>query len=442
MPQPTDTTTSDTEISGTEIFATAASDAMDIAAPENPLFRPEVMLSKQHQRLWGELTVPATPARWLLMALAVMILVLLYSIVRHGAYTRAEVATGFLKPSGPEVRVVAARPATVQSIAVQLGDEVVKGQSLLTLATSTHPEYDQQMLIELTQGIEQLDERLTLLRKKQKMETSYLQQDMLLQSAQLQWLAKERHAQQQRKALAEKQMQRGQGLAASGYISLQQQDDFERAVAEQSQFLASLQRNEEALRQQLLAVQFRLTGLSDQYLEERLNLQKERSRQRRDQLQYLQSRHQSLIAEVDGAVTALNVNHGHTVKAAQTLLVITPIDTNFEAVLFLPPKGSGFIDKNQKVQLRVSAFPHEQFGTISGRIIEHTRTVLMPGEITYPVDGSGPLYKIIVALDEQRIAGFRMRSGMDVKASIALESRAVWEWLAAPILRFRQRVAL
>lgn len=411
-------------------------------AGTDALFRPEVMIAQRHKPLQGELAVPSTPVRWLLMLTAVVLLVSLYCIARYGSYARAERASGFLRPGAGEVRVVANMAGAVQQLQVKLGDQVSTGQTLAILTADQHPEYDPNLALELASAIRRLDENLPLLEQNQTREASYLASEIALLESQFQALGRERQTQSKLSQLAARQAHRGETLMTTGNISVYQFEQLSQVALEHEQGLEQLGRAQDVARSNLEQARFQLAGLADRYRAERLVLERERTRHRKNQLDYLKAKSQTLVARAGGEVTVVNVHVGSTVRPGRMLLVITPANSHLEAVLFLPPKSGGFIEQNQRVQLYVSAFPHEQFGAVPGHITGYTRSVLLPSELPYPTATPGPTYQVVVALMDQKLGGFRLRSGMDVTANITLESRAVWEWMVAPVLRWRNRLTL
>lgn len=410
--------------------------------PEVSLFRPEVMLAKRHQRLWGELALPRTPVRWLLMALAIFILVFLYTVARYGSYTRAEQTTGVLYPDTGEVRVAANLLGTVRKLHAGLGDQVVQGQPLITLGTVQNPHYDPDLEATLAAAIKHLDDSLALLDKRKLQEKLYLTEEVTLLELQMSSLTREKVVLAKKRNLANLQLARGESLALAGNISPQQKERLVQETFEHEQHLEQLLRTEHSLRQSLAHSQFQLIGLPDKYQSERLALEQDKARYRKNQIDYFRAKDQTLVAEMDGEITAVNTHLGGLTEPGKVLMVISPLERELQAVLFLPPRSGGFLNLDQKVELHVSAFPHAQFGTVPGRVSSYTRTVLLPGEAPYRSTGSSPVYKVVVALEKQSLDGFHLRSGMDVTAHIALESRAVWEWMVAPVLRWRQRLAL
>lgn len=422
--------------------ATEAPDDGKQSQQTSKLFRQEALLAARHERLWGELVVPVTPARWLLIIAATLTIAFLFALAKFGHYTRAEKISGYLKPSAGEVRLQADQNGIVKQMLVKIGDVVEAGQPLILMSAMKDPNHDPQMLAELEASIDHINTSLEVLGRDSEREVAYLKIDIKSFEQRLEALAAEATTQREQKALAKIRLKRGIELHKAGVMAAQDKENIAQDVLQLDQAILAAGRNAVVLRQQLAGAKFRLSGLDDQYQTEELKLRRDLSRQKRERLNYLRKTDRTLLAQRSGDVTVLNVFVDSTVRLGQTLLVITPTIGRMEAVLFLPPKGSGFVDLGQKVQLRVNAFPHEQFGTLDGKISEYARAVLMPDELPAYVKQSGPVYRIKVALISQKLGGFRLRSGMDVEATIALEKRAIWEWMLAPLLRWHKRVTL
>ena len=77
----------------------------------------------------------------------------------------------------------------------------------------------------------------------------------------------------------------------------------------------------------------------------------------------------SLRSPVDGTVQDLNVaSLGTVVQPGQTLATVVPAHAPVIVEADLPAQSAGFVKVGQTVNIKVAAYPFEQYGTIPGRI--------------------------------------------------------------------------
>ena len=103
----------------------------------------------------------------------------------------------------------------------------------------------------------------------------------------------------------------------------------------------------------------------------------------------------------------------------------------------------GFIRPGQAVNLLYDAFPHQQFGSYPGQVVDVSRHPLTALDQTSLPRGAPPVYLATIALNEHHITAYgkaiRLREGMTLKADILLESRSLMAWLFEPLFIMRGR---
>ncbi|HYS13329.1 MAG TPA: HlyD family secretion protein, partial [Burkholderiaceae bacterium] len=126
------------------------------------------------------------------------------------------------------------------------------------------------------------------------------------------------------------------------------------------------------------------------------------------------------------------------------LLSILPADAVLEAKLLVPSRAIGFIAAGDQVSVRYQAFPYQRFGSFKGRVTAIPRTMTAPNEAETPVALNESVYRVTVALDDQRVRGARidvaLQAGMLLDADIWLERRRLVEWLFEPLFTVAGRV--
>lgn len=95
-----------------------------------------------------------------------------------------------------------------------------------------------------------------------------------------------------------------------------------------------------------------------------------------------------LRAPVDGTIQDLKVDSlGTVVEQGQTLATIVPSRAALVVDADLPAQRAGFIKVGQSVQIKVTAFPFEQYGSIPGRVIWISPTASTQSSIAQPPSG-------------------------------------------------------
>lgn len=174
-----------------------------------------------------------------------------------------------------------------------------------------------------------------------------------------------------------------------------------------------------------------------------------------------------LRSPVNGVVQNLNVaSLGAVIQAGQTVATVVPDGAPLVVVADVPSQDAGFIRPKQKVDIKVAAFPFEQYGMIKGRVLsvsptaESTETIAAPppGENHQPAQGGGDsgrghshaqgsnsgaptlYYQVRVKPDRSwlMIAGMKhfMAPGMTVTIDVQTGDRSVLEFFLSPITKY------
>jgi HlyD family type I secretion membrane fusion protein len=190
---------------------------------------------------------------------------------------------------------------------------------------------------------------------------------------------------------AESKQNRYEGAAKAGALSQDQFEEAQLAVSQQQQAVkaaqAKLQRMRAALNPSNAEVaiarsriaQEKATGqanlatlekeqqaLSGQQIE----IQKQLERDTRELQQVNLDLEQTVItATADGIVAKLNLrNPGQTVPAGEEIAQIVPVDASLQVKAAVALQDKSKLQPNQQVQMRVSACPYPDYGTLKGRV--------------------------------------------------------------------------
>ena len=104
-------------------------------------------------------------------------------------------------------------------------------------------------------------------------------------------------------------------------------------------------------------------------------------------------------------------------------------------------RAIGFIQPGQEVRILYEAFPYQQFGTYSGKVLKISQTILTKSDTFTPIELKEPAYRITVALDRPDIDAYGkkipLQADMLLRADIILEKRSLISWLLDPLLSVR-----
>nr|MDC2856458.1 HlyD family efflux transporter periplasmic adaptor subunit [Ningiella sp. W23] len=145
-----------------------------------------------------------------------------------------------------------------------------------------------------------------------------------------------------------------------------------------------------------------------------------------------------------GRISNLLVKPGMMAQSNYPLMAVLPEDTKLEAVLFVPTRAYGFVQKGQSTRIRYQAFPYQRFGIYDGEIKSVSKSILLPNETALPVSLQEPMYQVVVELTNQNAqaygASVPLQAGMLLEADIMVDSRSLFEWLFEPIYSIKGAV--
>lgn len=114
---------------------------------------------------------------------------------------------------------------------------------------------------------------------------------------------------------------------------------------------------------------------------------------------------------------------GYAATAGETLLKIVPTG-EVQAKVFVSSADVGFLRKNMEAEVRVSAYPFTQFGSIKGKLTLLGREVI-PGDQINPE----PRFPVIVTLEKQYLEKkgkkYKVSAGQTVVANFVVRSKPV-----------------
>jgi HlyD family secretion protein len=143
-----------------------------------------------------------------------------------------------------------------------------------------------------------------------------------------------------------------------------------------------------------------------------------------------------LYAPVDGIVSSLNVrNAGEVVQQGQTIAEVAPTTAPLVLSASLPNQEAGFIKPGMPVQIKLDAFPYQDFGVVMGKVTSISSD-------SKQVEGQGLVYKVEVALDRNYINAnqqtIQFKAGQTATADIIIRRRRIADVLLAPLKQLQK----
>ncbi len=412
-----------------------------------PLFRETVIEAQREQALGTVLLIQPLSSR-LLTLVAVLIAASLIGLTFWGAYTRKARVKGFLVPTRGLVKVFPRETGTVVEKQIAEGERVAKGDPLFIVALERPAgearEAQSTAIARLRERRLSLEGELRQIDHLAEIETQTLQQRISAMEAERAQLGLEIMTQQRRIVAAESSHARYRKLLADGIASEEQvQEKLKDVLAEQGK-LQEQQRTQIGLSRESKTLRTQIASTNLKARTERAATERNLSVLAQELSQYEAGRTYIVRAPADGIATALLADRGHAANPSQPLVSILPLDATLEAHLLVPSHSIGFLATNQPVYVRHEAFPYQRFGSHHGRSVEISKTLLLPGETTLPVQLAEPAYRVTVMLDAQSVKAygqeFPLQAGMLLDADIWLDRRKLYEWLLDPIYSVLGRV--
>ncbi|SNY70846.1 HlyD family secretion protein [Enterobacter sp. CC120223-11] len=392
------------------------------------LFRKE-SIEHGNDEIHGDIIIPASFGMIFNAIATIGLLVLLFSFLYFGEYTRKAHLSGLVMPSSGLIKVTPQYSGFVTRMEVTEGEHVSAGKPLYYISGER---YNAQGTGTLAAMNISLQTQYSMLSSQQELE--------LRDNLQQQQAARQRISSLQPQ-LSTSVMSRYRKLVSSHYVSdiEYQQKQIEVSAAKE---------NVEDQRQVLLQLHTALDTAEDD-LRHLVTLGESRKSELDRQLQALKQQQVELAGQesftltspVSGTVAAVLVRQGQSVKVSEPVMTLVPDNARLQVELYATSQNAGFIQPGQRVALRFAAFPYQKFGTQHGTIREISRTTLTPSDIlsVSPVtwkENEGH-YRVIVEPEHAFILAYGkkepLRPGMTLEGDVSLDTRHLWEWLTEPL---------
>jgi membrane fusion protein len=410
-----------------------------------PLFRQEVAEFQQNNRHWGQVAllqpVSTKIMSWFIVAAVALVVTFLFL----AQYARKETAIGYLTPTAGTAKIFASQPGTVKEIFVKEGQEIDKGQALLSVETSQIAANDQDVNISILATLESnrsfLIHQIAAEQERIKSEHARLTALIGGLDTEISELQAQIENQNQRILVSNELVSSVIGLRAKGFISEVEYRQRELAALEQKQKVNFLRQQLAARHNQLTETRYSLEQLPTVMAGKIQNLRSELATTEQRIAEITGRRAYVIRAPVTGRISTLQATVGQFADPRRLQMEIIPNESVLRAELFVPTRAVGFLRAGQEVRILYEAFPYQQFGTYGGRVKEVSQTILTKSDASGPIELKEPAYRITVALDRPDIDAYGkhipLQADMLLRADIILEKRSLMSWFLDPLLSLR-----
>lgn len=413
---------------------------------------PEILFRKQvterrRERLYGDIILNDSHIiSWSVASVGIISLGLMVWAIT-ATYPRTETVAGVVTTTQPVAKVFALQNGLAERVLVREGSVVRRGQALAYIGLDIRDEDKRgaakESLVALTRQTDSVKVQIEAAHDALSSDRKKLINSLKTNRDESEILTKQHSIQSDIIKSKENELKRISPVAEAGFISLM---DIER----RRQSLFEARQHAEQIKQQIV----QLDGQRNEALAQLRRLPMDELRQSaafNGQLNsLLQQRSRAsvdvgytMLAPIDGRVTAVQTVVGRRVDVRVPLLSIVPRQSDFQVQLYAPSKAVGFIRVGQQVRISYDAFPYKQFGTFAGMIVSISQIAYAPDELELPMKLDEPVYLIRVQLANEIAPAFGthlpLQAGMTLKGTVILERRSFVDWLLQPLNSVRKR---
>jgi hemolysin D len=237
-------------------------------------------------------------------------------------------------------------------------------------------------------------------------------------------------------------------LGKQGFAGQIMVRDKEREYIEKAQDLRAQAATVESLQAAIAQTKQQINQVSSQY---RSNLHNERLEAdgyyQKLQHEWVKQEHKSGLLELrapqNGVVKDIATHtKGAVVSPGTVLLTVVPEDEPLVAEIMVKNDDVGFVFTQQKVKIKVVAYPFAKYGMLDGQV-RHLGPDAADGQFASPDQTKEAAmkqnlsYKALVSLDTQTLSArgeqFKLVPGMQVIVEISQGKRTVMEYLLSPV---------
>jgi len=119
----------------------------------------------------------------------------------------------------------------------------------------------------------------------------------------------------------------------------------------------------------------------------------------------------TIYASKAGIVNNLHAQAGDDIARHAVLMKLSDPSQSLELMLAIPSSAIGFVEAQQKVRVRLDAFPHQKYGTLEATIHKVANSITLPNEThVHAIAIQEPVFMVQARLAKPHIIGDAKRS--------------------------------
>jgi membrane fusion protein len=409
------------------------------------LFRQEAVDFQRHNGEWGQVGLLQPLSIKVMTWFITVAITFIISFLFLGQYSRKETVMGYLTPTSGTSKVFVPQLGTIRTIHVKEGQQVREGETLLTIDTNQIAANGVDVNVTMLDTLRSQKDLLTgqIAAEEQRTKSERERLTIMINGVEIEisQLEAQLKIQGERIRVEENFVASAAALKKEGYMA---DADFKRrqvAFLEQKQNLNSLNQQLAARQNQLTESRYSLQQLPTVMAGKIQSLRSELATTEQRIAEISGRRAYVIRAPSAGRVSTLQATVGQFADPRRLQMEIVPNESVLQAELFVPTRAIGFVQPGQQVRILYEAFPYQQFGTYSGRVLKVSQTILTKSDTLGPIELKEPAYRITAALDRPDIDAYGkkipLQADMLVRADIILEKRSLISWLLDPLLSVR-----
>jgi membrane fusion protein len=407
------------------------------------LFRDQAVAYKA-DRLLGDVNL-AIPLRWQVIGyLMLSALVAAVIFVSWGSYSRVETVSGVVVPDKGIVLVTAARTGVITDILVKDDQWVARGQPIARIRSDDFVGAGQRTADAVEKGLReqstQIGDQSASLERAGSADRKRLMAEAEGARGEIDMLVRQIAIQHTMVETAKEELDAAAPYVRRGFVS--RHDVLERtdALLSRQQALKQLEQTLGAKRAALAQIVQTIDQNAARNASEIENLHVTRSEIDQRLIGNQASSGYVLAASVSGMVTAVTGRVGQALAAGTSIASLIPGGSILGAEVYVPPSAIGFLAPGQEVRLSADAYPFQQFGAITGRVIRAASAPVLRQDAQAR---QAPVYLVSVALDRPWVLAYGKRQplipGMSLTARIVTRKQSLIEWLFEPLFAVGKR---
>jgi membrane fusion protein len=409
------------------------------------LFRQEAVDFQRHNGEWGQVGLLQPLSIKVMTWFITVAITFIISFLFLGQYSRKETVMGYLTPTSGTSKVFVPQLGTIRTIHVKEGQQVREGETLLTIDTNQIAANGVDVNVTMLDTLRSQKDLLTgqIAAEEQRTKSERERLTIMINGVEIEisQLEAQLKIQGERIRVEENFVASAAALKKEGYMA---DADFKRrqvAFLEQKQNLNSLNQQLAARQNQLTESRYSLQQLPTVMAGKIQSLRSELATTEQRIAEISGRRAYVIRAPSAGRVSTLQATVGQFADPRRLQMEIVPNESVLQAELFVPTRAIGFVQPGQQVRILYEAFPYQQFGTYSGRVLKVSQTILTKSDTLGPIELKEPAYRITAALDRPDIDAYGkkipLQADMLLRADIILEKRSLISWLLDPLLSVR-----